>query len=335
MDDLKPLGLGELIDRSVSTFRTHWRELFLIFLPLEVPQFVGMTGWQLLVQQRYPGVRNPKLLAEVLSGPPARIVEQLVLPWALFGAVMLVVLYANALATVWTAHYVGPRALGRGSPTRAEAGRATLRQAGTIASSLALSLGWLAVACVVVCVPGAVLAGLGLLAKGDGPNLLTVILVLAALLLTSLGLLLTFLWYVVRFVAISPVLALEGPSAWKALWRSRDFVRGRLDAGFMGLAGARAATLLTLVLTAVSVVTFTAGIPTLIIQAVYGNLFSMGNATPEAIPPLLQVPAELFQYVVSAAVMPLYAVFETLYYVDVRVRREGLDLLQKLEAPAA
>ena len=54
---------------------------------------------------------------------------------------------------------------------------------------------------------------------------------------------------------------------------------------------------------------------------------------PDA-PELLLVPAELLQTVAQAAFAPLFVVFTSFFYADMRARREGLDLALKMEKPA-
>jgi hypothetical protein len=47
------------------------------------------------------------------------------------------------------------------------------------------------------------------------------------------------------------------------------------------------------------------------------------------------VPAQLLQVIAGAAISPLYVVFQVIFYVDMRVRREGLDLELSTKAAAA
>ena len=72
-------------------------------------------------------------------------------------------------------------------------------------------------------------------------------------------------------------------------------------------------------------------LPALVVQGVYGNIFDPTHATPDAVPQALLVPAELLQVLVQSLFSPLYIAFAALFYVDMRVRREGLDLELALE----
>lgn len=82
-------------------------------------------------------------------------------------------------------------------------------------------------------------------------------------------------------------------------------------------------TVVGLILTVIYVVT---GIPSAVLHASYGNILDPTHADQTAIPAGLLIPAELAQIVLSSLVAPVYAVFAVVFYVDMRVRREGLDL---------
>jgi hypothetical protein len=64
----------------------------------------------------------------------------------------------------------------------------------------------------------------------------------------------------------------------------------------------------------------------------YGATFEPGRTVNELAPPGLLVPLELAESALGAVFAPLYVVFQVFFYVDMRVRREGLDLALKLAA---
>jgi hypothetical protein len=80
------------------------------------------------------------------------------------------------------------------------------------------------------------------------------------------------------------------------------------------------------------VVSIVGSLPALIIEGYYGRPFDPANADPDAVPQLLLVPAQLLSLVLGSIVAPLYAVAMGWFYVDMRMRREGLDLELKLGA---
>ena len=65
--------------------------------------------------------------------------------------------------------------------------------------------------------------------------------------------------------------------------------------------------------------------PQFALQAIYGNIFDPLHATPDAVPQVLLVPAELLNIAVQSIVAPLYVAFQVYFYVDMHARREGLD----------
>ena len=83
------------------------------------------------------------------------------------------------------------------------------------------------------------------------------------------------------------------------------------------------------------VVGIVTGVPAMIVEFAYGHPFDPAGSDPDAVPQLLLIPAQLLQVGAQAVFSPLYLVFGALFYVDMRVRREGLDLELKLEATSA
>ena len=98
------------------------------------------------------------------------------------------------------------------------------------------------------------------------------------------------------------------------------------------LAGLMFITAMGLIIFLVSLIS---GAPALIINAIYGNIFDPMNANPDAVPQILLVPAELLNIAAQALITPLYVAFQTSFYLDMRNRREGLDLLRQIETATA
>jgi hypothetical protein len=97
---------------------------------------------------------------------------------------------------------------------------------------------------------------------------------------------------------------------------------------------ARAALVLTVIGVILLVVGIISGLPALVITATYAHGLPTAAARAAA-PQALLVPAELFQVFVQSAVSPVAWVLAALFYVDMRVRREGLDLELKLSSEQA
>lgn len=334
MDELKPLGLGELIDRAVTLFRTHWRATFRIFLPLHLIQFVAYTAYEIAGRLAFPAVRNPQKMLALSRDDPGAAALQAALGYSSLTLLVLLTFGLAAVAAVWQAHYLAPHVLGGEPVTIGSAWQAAQRQAWRAIGAVLLSLLWFVGLGALLSVPSVGLVAGAAVVAADSRALAAIlgIVAVAALTISWIG---VFLWFVLRFFTSTAIVALEGLSAWQSLKRTRDFARGRVEPGVIGFIPVRVTVLLTIGWAAVSVVTMTGGAPSLLLKIIYGNLFNPLETNLDAVPLWAQVPADLLQYVVTAAVTPLLGVIQLMHYVDVRVRREGLDLVRRLERPAS
>jgi hypothetical protein len=96
----------------------------------------------------------------------------------------------------------------------------------------------------------------------------------------------------------------------------------------MGLVKMRLMVLITVVALLLLLISVISGAPIFVLRAVYGNLLDPAAGD---VPAYLMVPAELLNLAVGAAMYPLYVAFQTIFYADMRARREGLDLELKLK----
>jgi len=133
------------------------------------------------------------------------------------------------------------------------------------------------------------------------------------------------LWFLIRFVLASQVLAVEPLGAIASFKRTDALSSGRVGPGVMGLVKGRLTVLITILASILTLVSVVTGLPELVLRAVFGELSLFGTPTGVA-PQALVVPAQLLQVVAGAVITPLYVVFQVVFYVDMRVRREGLDL---------
>jgi hypothetical protein len=153
---------------------------------------------------------------------------------------------------------------------------------------------------------------------------------IAGFLLWILGAIVALVWYAVRFMLTAEVLAMEEGGPLYALRRSGELVSGRLGEGFFNLVKVRAAILVTTGTIITLVMGLVTSLPTLAVQQIYGHVFDPTRANPDAIPQALLVPAQLVQVAAQAGLLPLTLAFGALFYLDMRVRREGLDIELKL-----
>lgn len=325
--DLRPLTLGEILDHSASFWRAHWQPLFKLFLGFELAQFVLLKAWEVVLKKYVPLARGGAATLDALKSQPEEALRQLAWMTASGAVAAAIYLVITNFAAVAGAAFIWPRLLGRDS-TIDGAIRRSLARAPAMFQFFGLMLGWTLLIAGLLMLPSGAAIG-GALASEAGP--VAVGLVLLGTGLALVGMVVAFLWWVLRFLLSSQVIAIEDVGAVGIFRRCDALSSGRIGDGFLGLVKVR----LTVLVTVVSVILFTVsivfGLPALIIQGIYGNMLDPAHATPEAIPEALMVPAQLLQTVAQSAIAPLFVVFTCFFYADMRVRREGLDLALKLE----
>jgi hypothetical protein len=142
--------------------------------------------------------------------------------------------------------------------------------------------------------------------------------------------LLALLWYVLRFLMVPTVIATEDHGPVQTLRRAGELVRGRVGPGFLGLLTVRATILLTTAFALLLGVGLVTSIPSLLVQGLFGNLLHPDGGPPGPWFQLLSVPADLVETAGSAVLSPLYFALFCYQYLDVRMRRDGLDLSLRL-----
>lgn len=325
MASLQPLSIGEIVDRSASFWRTHWKALFQVLLGFQLVQYMLLKALELFIARTFPAATNPALAFELVKTDPAALLPQL---WpAMIGVTLVVVVnfLVSQVAGVAVTGFVYPRVTSGGAPSINDALRLSLRRLGPTLGMFALSMGWSALAGVVFLLPGAATFGGGVwLSLGGNTGAGAALAVLGAALVMG-GAVLLFLWFLIRFVLASQVLAVEDLSAFGCFKRTDQLSSGRVGPGLFGLVKGRLTLLISVVAFILMVVGLVTGLPELVVKAAFGEL-NPANAGASGAPQALVVPAQLVQVVAGAAITPLYVVFQVVFYVDMRVRREGLDL---------
>lgn len=325
------MGLGELIDRSINFWRTHWKTLFLLMLGFQLVEFTVVTAAQVLSRQFFPMARDPA----ALQNTPVEALPDLVGAMALLALAVLGALLLAQVAGVATTHYAFTRVTGQASPSAGDAFRHAAARLGTTVGAFALSMGWSLVVMALLLLPaiglGAGAAALGIEGQKVGALVLGV---LAAVALAG-GTLVLVLWFIIRFILLSQIIAVEPLGVVAAFRRADALSSGRVEQGLGGLVKLRLTVLITIMGGVLLIVSTVAALPMLIAGGAFGAGFTPGKALDDVVPVLILVPLQLVQTVLGALVAPLYVVFQTFFYADMRVRREGLDLELALRAPAA
>ncbi|HEY0095008.1 MAG TPA: hypothetical protein VGB96_11810 [Archangium sp.] len=330
--DLRPLALGEIIDRAATFWRKHFQTLFLLSLGFNLVSYILTKGLQLAAQRNY-GALLAALRGEDLTALGSEYGRFLLMLTAILG----VSFWVYSLNTLAVSRYVVPTQLGE--PARpADGMQRALKQVGTFTGAYLLSLLWAVGAMLLMMLPGALLAGVGgaivLRTEGavSGVRVLGWLLLAAGPLLMGLGLVGGLLWYLLRFSLLAPVLAMEDLPVVRSFRRSGALLSGRVAPGFTGRVTVRAMLLVTVVSIILIAVNLLCGLPAMLVQLTHGNPLDPAAAAANPAPQALLVPAELLQVVGQAVFNPLGIVVYAMLYLDMRVRREGLDLERRLEA---
>lgn len=324
--DLRPLELGELVDRSAGFWRTHWKSLFRLYLGFQLVQYVALRGFELAARAWFPVLRGGRLTNEAMRGDTEALVRQLLFAApAMLALTLLLAVLTHALSVAGSA-YVIPNLLG-GTATVGGAIKRMFDRIGATLGLVGLSIAWFTGWGLLTLLPAAGLIGATIVVENQGLKAISLALAMLWLMFATMALVLT---YVVRFATAGQVIAMEEVGALGAYRRSGALSSGTIREGVLGLVKLRLTLIITVVSVILLVMALMGGMPALIIQGYYGKVFDPVNADPDAVPQLLLVPAQLLQLVVGSLVAPLYAVTMGWFYVDMRMRREGLDLELKL-----
>lgn len=327
--DLRPLRMGELLDRSATFWRRHVWALFRMYLGFSLALYAVSKAMQLALARWAPIFRGGSAavaLAEQL--PPEELFRLIAVGAGLVTVTLLVYSWLSWHAWVALSDYAVRGALGH--PIRIEASlRRAVARAGTTTVAFLISAVYAVATMVGFMLPGIGLVAVMAFTLPPGPA--SVVLVFIGTGLALGGMVFGALWCVLRFLLTCQVVALENAGPFQAILRSGALIAGRIGPGFLDWVKVRATILVTVVALLLMTVVLVSGTPLMIVEVVYGNAFDPTRADPSAVPETLRVPAELLQVVVQSFFAPLYVTFAAFFYLDMRVRREGLDLEMKLE----
>jgi hypothetical protein len=325
------MAMGELLDRAASFWRSHFKAIFQLNLGFQVAQYVTLKGYVFAMAAWFPLMQGGQKMAAAAKDDPAEMFRQM----ALAAVAMLGTLPVYALITwfagVAVTRYTLPALLGQPHSLSDALARLRSRALASTAGFF-LSLAWLAGVSLLVTLPGAGLMGLAIYLGTKGSVAASAALAIIGALAVGAGLVAAMLWYLLRFFLTAQVFAAEDLGVVAALRRSGELVSGRIGLGLANLVKMRATILISVMAIILTAVGLISGLPALVIQFAYGKPLDPANASPDAVPQALLIPAELLQVLAQSAVGPLFIIFGVLFYVDMRVRREGLDLEVKLDA---
>ncbi|UNS97346.1 hypothetical protein MMF93_13175 [Streptomyces tubbatahanensis] len=298
---LRPLGVGEVLDGSVSTMRAHWRTVLGISLAVavitEVVAALVMGLWLNDTSELDALANNDNPSLDELNNALSGMLSSL-------AVVAVVGMLGSVIATAMLTVVVSRAVLGR-SVTLGEAWRDSRPQ-------LLRLLGLLILIPLLVSVAMAICLLPGLLVSFTGVGSLAIVL----LFFGFLGGIVAAVWMWVRFCLAPPALMLEKQGLIAAMRRSGKLVSG----SWWRILGIQ---LLAFVL--VTAISFVVSIPTTALTA----LVSGGTAltdTAAATGWTSLIINGIGSVVASTISLPLNAGITALLYLDQRIRREALDL---------
>ncbi len=321
---LRPLSVGELIDRSATLWRANWRTLFQLMLGFQLAQYAMAKSLEVLLRKTMREALNGAAFDPVawLQAPPqldARAVATVAIAGAAFAfsAVLLSQVTGVALSA-----YIYPKVVPGPQVTAGEAVLHAMRRLGASVGIVLLSIALAALMGLFFFAPALVLGAISLATAKPW------LAVVAAVVAVTFSFVALVLWYVLRFILTAQVTAIEPLGPWGIFRRTGALSSGRVGPGFMGWVKGRLTILITIVFGILFLVSALTGLPAILLTVMYGT---STDPTREAVPLWLLVPAELLQVAASALIDPIYVVFQVLFYVDMRVRREGLDFEVELK----
>ena len=128
-----------------------------------------------------------------------------------------------------------------------------------------------------------------------------------------------------RVMVTVPALALEGLSGWKSLKRSSALVRYDPGLGILYWGEMRLSFLLLPLFVIELLILALTSLPLSLHQI--GEVMRHGSGGQIAAPPeSIMIISQVMTFLAGSLILPLYSIATTLFYYDIRIRREGFDL---------
>ncbi|HEY3447132.1 MAG TPA: hypothetical protein VGK67_12240 [Myxococcales bacterium] len=311
---LRPLSTGEVIDRALQLFRANFSRLFIVMLTFQAPIYV-LAKVALL--------RTASFVRQTAKGAQASDLVQLAWLMLLIAAIGFVslLLYQLSLAAITAGSaraYLGERI---------EAGlalREGFERAPQLVGTYLVLLAWCTLLLVLSTVPGVGAMALSFaVAAGPGRVALFVAGVVLALLLE----LVVLLYLLLRYAVVSEVVVIEKRSFIGSMRRSAALMAGRIGPSLIDNCKIRLSILYAVnFCISISVMAVTS-LPTALLNSAYGvSPIDPERFDPSLVPLYLSVPVDVLGILTQAAVTPFGLLAVTVFYFDLRIRKEGFDL---------
>jgi hypothetical protein len=307
--DLRPLTTGELIDRGFSLYRQHFAGLLLLaLLSQAAPLLVQVATTKLHL---YPTQR------EIMSGSAVSFAKA----GGFIALAMISQVFVFGFEVVMT-FYIADAYLGKIPSVVSSFQRLIGRMIPSIWTCLLNRILY----AVTLVFPLLALIAVEFWYAFRPPVSFTALLLSGAVALILLvGSIAPVLIVFMRLMVTVPALALEGLSGWSAARRSSTLVRYDPGLGFFYWGEMRLSFLLLPLFIIELLTSSITSVPMIIAQV--NEAVQRGSASQFVTPSdAVVVGSQILTYLAGALIVPLYTIATTLFYYDVRIRREGFDL---------
>jgi hypothetical protein len=314
---LRPMTMGELLDRALQIFRANFGRLFAVTLVFQTPMYALQELFSQFMLQKAPALARPGAYGGIAPADQ--------LGWFFVGLAALVppLLVLHQLATAALAGGGARGLLGE----RVEFGRAlreTLARTPQVVGTSVLLLLWVGLLLLLCALPGAGLFAISFALDATAARVASAI----AGLLAFFGVpLVVGLYLTLRYALVVEVVMIEKLSMVAALRRSARLMAGRV--GPTALDGCKLrASIVYLVSFCISAsVAVVASLPSMLVYTAFDvSPFNPELFDPAAVPFWAMLPVKLFALLCQSAVAPYGILASIAFYFDLRVKREAFDL---------
>jgi hypothetical protein len=307
--DLRPLTTSELIDRGFTLYRAHFAGFLLLAL---LCQSAPLLGQILITALKI----NPTQL-ELLDNPTLFFRHTAIILGIIFTAQLVVFSFEVVIA-----HYIADVYLGKIPSVKESLRKFTTRIGATLWTCI---LNRFLIALTLL-FPVLAISGVYFYICFYPPiTLIPLILVGAVGLLLWIASMAPVLIVFMRLMVTVPALALENLSGWKAIKRSSGLVRFDPGLGFLYWGEMRLSFLLLPLFIIELLILSLTSLPLTIHQI--GEVLQHGSSGQIAPPPdSVMILSQILTFMAGSLILPLYSIATTLFYYDIRIRREGFDL---------
>jgi membrane-anchored glycerophosphoryl diester phosphodiesterase (GDPDase) len=312
--DLRPLTTSELIDRGFSLYRAHFAGFLLLALLCQTAPLLG----QLLLTALNLNLKQEELTNELVGNPGGFADKVAIIMTVIIAAQLIVFAFEVVIA-----YYISDAYLGKIPSVKASLARITSCLWPSIWTCLlnrvliALTLVFPVVA------TSAIYFYSQVYMPEDFVPLVCFAVGAGTLLVASFA---PVLVVFMRLMVTVPALAIEGLSGWKAIQRSSALVRYDPGLGFLYWGEMRLSFLLLPLFIIELLILAVTAVPYFVHEfteaARHGSIGVQLNGAPDAV----TITSQILMFLAGSLILPLYSIATTLFYYDIRIRREGFDL---------